>query len=64
MRLSLPEMVLEALGTDEAISLLIKCGCRRIDACAEEFSRFGVTKFVGHDADGIVHQITIRKDKS
>jgi len=60
----LPEMVLEALGTSEARDLLSRCGCRSIDSCTSEFDRFGVTKFVGHDTEGISHQITIRKDKS
>lgn len=59
----LPEMVLEGLGTSEARDALVRCGCRSVDACVSEFDRFGVTKFVGHDADGFLHQITLRKDK-
>ena len=57
----LPRIGLEARSEDELRGLLERSNGRNTEACVQEFQRYGVTKFVGSDGDGFMHEITVRR---
>jgi hypothetical protein len=57
----LPRIGLEARSEDELQGLLERSNGRNTQACLEEFRSYGITKFVGSDEDGFLHEITVRR---
>ena len=57
----LPRIGLEARTEDELKGLLERSNGRNTEACLKEFRSYGVTKFIGSDGDGFLHEITVRR---
>lgn len=52
---------MEARSEEELRGLLERSSGRNTEACVQEFQKYGVTKFVGSDGDGFLHEITVRR---
>lgn len=57
----LPKIGLEARSEGELRGLLERSNGRNTEACVQEFAKYGVTKFVGSDEDGFLHEVTVRR---
>jgi len=57
----LPRIGLEARSEDELRALLERSNGRNTEACVQEFGKYGVTKFVGSDENGFLHEVTVRR---